>query len=65
MSGKEDTGGGMLLVEESEPQMDLELVNHEAQVLWDRAIVEMHQGNNLTASIELTWDNTSWRVASV
>ena len=25
----------------------------------------MHQGNNLTASIGLAWDNTSWGVASV
>ena len=37
MSGKEDTGGGTLLVEELEPQMDLESANHEAQAQLDRA----------------------------
>ena len=25
----------------------------------------MHQGNNLTAPVQLTWDNTSWRLESV
>ena len=30
-----------------------------------KAPLEIHQGNNLTASIELTWDNTSWRVALI
>ena len=27
--------------------------------------METHQGNSLMTSVELDWDNTSWRVASV
>ena len=34
-------------------------------VQWKGTSTEMHQGGNLMASIQLTWDNTSWRVASV
>ena len=30
-----------------------------------KAPLQKHQGSNLTASVELTWDSMSWRVASV